>query len=174
MPLAGANVVVQNTELGTNTDIDGLFIIENVPTGRQSIMVSYLAYEPVIINNVLLTTGKELVLEIPMTESLVDMSEIVVRANSEKSAPINEMAIASARSFSVEETGRYASSLFDPARMEMNFAEVSTTSGTSDLFNEIIVRGNSPVVSYGDWKVLKYPIPTILAVWVIPVEASVC
>lgn len=144
MPLTGANVVVQNTELGTSTDIDGLFIIENVPTGRQSIIVSYLGYEPVIIHNVLLTTGKELVLEIAMTESLVDMSEIVVKANSEKSAPINEMAIASARSFSVEETGRYASSLFDPARMAMNFAGVSTTGGTSDLFNEIIVRGNSP------------------------------
>jgi len=143
-PLIGANVVVANTDLGTSTDMDGQFEIKNVPTGRQNIMVTYLGYEPVLINNVLITTGKELVLEIGMTESLIAMDEVVVKANDEKSAPLNEMAIASARSFSVEETGRYASSLFDPARMAMNFAGVSTTGGSSDLFNEIIVRGNSP------------------------------
>lgn len=144
MPLTGANVVIENTGLGTSTDADGHFVIEQVPAGRRNITVTYLGYEPVIINDVLITTGKELVMEIGMTEALVAMQEIVIKANSDKSVPLNEMAIASARSFSVEETGRYASSLFDPARMAMNFAGVSTTGGTSDLFNEIIVRGNSP------------------------------
>ncbi|NND32363.1 MAG: TonB-dependent receptor, partial [Saprospiraceae bacterium] len=145
-PLIGANVTIENGDpnLGTSTDIDGEFSIPNVPIGRNNIVVTYLGYEPTILGNVLFTTGKEVVLEIPMTESLVEMQEIVVKANSEKSAPLNEMAMTSARSFSVEETGRYASSLFDPARMAQNFSGVSTTGGSSDLFNEIIVRGNSP------------------------------
>jgi hypothetical protein len=34
--------------------------------------------------------------------------------------------------------------MFDPARMALNFAGVSVSGGTSDIFNEIIVRGNSP------------------------------
>jgi hypothetical protein len=146
MPLIGANVTIENIDpiLGISTDIDGTFIISEVPIGRRNILVSYLGYEPTVMSNVLFTTGKEIVLEIPMIESLISMEEVVVLANSEKSAPLNEMAIASARSFSVEETGRYASSLFDPARMAQNFAGVSTTGGSSDLFNEIIVRGNSP------------------------------
>lgn len=143
-PLIGANVMVENTNLGTSTDLEGQFAIPEVPTGRHNIVVTYLGYEPVYMANILITTGKELVLDIAMTESLISIDEIVVRANDEKSVALNEMAIASARSFSVEETGRYASSLFDPARMAMNFAGVSTTGGTSDLFNEIIVRGNSP------------------------------
>ncbi len=146
IPLIGANILLQGTlpQIGSSTDIDGRFELPNVPIGRQSLEVTYLGYEPVYISNILLTSGKELVLEIEMTEALIKMEEIVVDAATEKSQVLNEMAIASARSFSVEETGRYASSLFDPARMAQNFAGVSTTGGTSDLFNEIIVRGNSP------------------------------
>lgn len=146
MPLIGANIIVQPSEplLGASTDADGNFKIESVAIGRKTLTISYLGYEPLVVPNILITTGKEVVLQLEMTESLVSMAEIVVKAYDEKSTPLNEMAIASARSFSVEETGRYASSLFDPARMAQNFAGVSTTGGSSDLFNEIIVRGNSP------------------------------
>ena len=146
LPLIGANVLLLNSNppIGASTDEMGAFRLENIPIGRQSLEVSYLGYESKYIQHILVTTGKEVVLNIEMLESLVKMDEVVVSAESQKSQPLNEMAIASARSFSVEETGRYASSLFDPARMAQNFAGVSTTGGNSDLFNEIIVRGNSP------------------------------
>ncbi|MCB0666378.1 MAG: TonB-dependent receptor [Saprospiraceae bacterium] len=143
-PLTGVNIVIEATDLGTSTDQDGHFEIPNIPVGRHNIIISYLGFEPVYIRNLLITTGKEAVLDIGMTEALISMEEVVIKANADKSAPLNDMAIASVRSFTVEETSRYASSIFDPARMAMNFAGVSTTGGTSDLFNEIIVRGNSP------------------------------
>ena len=145
-PLIGASVAISGTSptIGASTDADGVFRIEEVPVGRHSLEVNYLGYEPALLQHILVTTGKEVVLDVKMTEALIKIEEVVVTANAQKSQPLNEMAIASARSFSVEETGRYASSLFDPARMAMNFAGVSTTGGSSDLFNEIIVRGNSP------------------------------
>jgi len=144
VPLTGANISIEGTSLGTSADLDGRFEIKDIQIGRHNILITYLGYEPIVMKDVLLTSGKEVVLEISMTESLVQMDEIVVSSESTQSTPLNEMALASARSFSVEETGRYASSLFDPARMAQNFAGVSTTGGSSDLFNEIIVRGNSP------------------------------
>lgn len=52
------------------------------------------------------------------------------------------MATVSARSFTVEETSRYAGSLNDPSRMAANYAGVSST---SDARNDIIIRGNSPL-----------------------------
>ena len=146
VPLIGANILIENTDpmLGTSTDDLGNFTIDNVPVGRCNVRVSYLGYEPLLINNILVTSGKEVVLDLKLSEALTSLKEIVVSADQEKATPLNEMAFSSARSFSVEETSRYASSLFDPARMAMNFAGVSTTGGSSDLFNEIIVRGNSP------------------------------
>lgn len=146
MPLIGATIAVQleGNMLGTVTDNDGDFKLENVPVGRQNIAISYLGYEPVLMNSILVTSGKELVLDIAMIESAVAMEEIVVKATLDKAETLNEMATVSARSFSVEETGRYAGSYFDPARMAQNYAGVSVGSG-DDLMNEIIVRGNSPM-----------------------------
>ena len=72
LPLIGANVSIISSQdlLGTSTDEDGYFDINQVPIGRHTFSISYLGYEPVIIQNILVTTGKEVVLDINMTESL--------------------------------------------------------------------------------------------------------
>lgn len=49
--------------------------------------------------------------------------------------------MANMKSFSIEETERYAGSRQDPARMAQNFAGVQ---GTNDSRNDIVIRGNSP------------------------------
>ncbi len=147
MPLIGANIAITNIDpvKGSSTDVDGYFKIENVDIGRIDIMVTYLGYETTASKNILLTSGKELVLNIELTESATLLEEVVVKASNQKAEVLNEMATVSARSFSVEETSRYASSLSDPARMAQNYAGVSIGGGgTDDLFNEIVVRGNSP------------------------------
>lgn len=146
MPLIGANVLILNTEpvLGTSTDVDGYFKIENVPVGRMNMIVSYLGYQDKPLNSLLLTSGKELVLNIEMEESAENLEAVVVKAELDKTQTLNEMATVSARSFSVEETSRYAASMYDPSRMAQNYAGVNMTGGSDDLFNEIIVRGNSP------------------------------
>jgi hypothetical protein len=145
-PLIGANVSIEKTFplLGTGTDENGQFIIEEVPIGRQTIIATYLGYEPIVLSNILITSGKEVVLNFELIESTFQLDELVVKASDQKNTPMNEMALISARTFSIEETSRYASSLFDPARMAQNYAGLSGTGGSSDLFNEIIVRGNSP------------------------------
>lgn len=145
MPLIGASTVILGTDpiKGATSDVDGQFKIENVAVGRFDLEVTYLGYEPILMRSMQLTSGKELVLNIDMTESTIQMEEVVVVARHNKSETLNEMATVSARSFSVEETARYASSLYDPARMAKNYAGVSA-SGGDDLLNEIVVRGNSP------------------------------
>ncbi len=146
VPLIGANVYVEKTIplMGATTDENGVFEIINVPIGRQTIVATYLGYEPVVMPDLMIISGKELVVTIELTESLIEMKEIVIKADADKSRPLNEMALVSARMFSVEETSRYAGSMYDPARMALNFAGVSVSGGSTDLFNEIIVRGNSP------------------------------
>lgn len=145
IPLIGAAVVLQQPgePIGAVTDLDGNFRFDQIPVGRINLEVSYLGYEPQYLNSLLLTSGKELVLQIDLVESAISMNEVVVTAAHDKTEALNELASVSARSFSVEETSRYAGSFYDPARMAQNFAGVSVGGG-DDLNNEIIVRGNSP------------------------------
>ena len=145
MPLIGAEVAVLTTDpiSGSTTDVEGLFKIENIPVGRHDLRVSYLGYEQMTIPNLLVTSGKEIVLNLELLESAVQLEIAVVVAEHDKTGTLNEMAMVSARSFSVEETSRYAGSFYDPARMATNFAGVAVGS-SDDLSNEIVVRGNSP------------------------------
>lgn len=141
-PLAGVIVVAKSdNRLNAVTDGDGYFTISNVPVGRQSFMFQYMGYEPAVASEVLVTSGKELELNMAMTESLQKLDEVTISATQESARAMNEFATISSRSISVEETKRYAASFADPARMAQNFMGVSNG---GDMFNGIIVRGNSP------------------------------
>ncbi len=147
IPLIGANVMIQigDNIIGSVTDENGVFKLEEVPIGRRDIEVSFLGFETVNLQSIMVSSAKEVVLNIEMQESLTTLESVEISAQSsiDKTKPLNSFAAVSARTFSVEETSRYAAASFDPARMALNFAGVST-GGSEDLFNEIIIRGNSP------------------------------
>jgi hypothetical protein len=141
--LPGANVAVLGTDplLGSTTDADGNFKIENVPMGRYTLQISFLGYDPVTIPEILVGSGKEVVINVGLKESVTRLEQVVVNAHTRKDKPLNSMAAISARSFTVEETRRYSGGLDDPARLVSAFAGV-TTGNIQD--NAIIIRGNSP------------------------------
>lgn len=141
-PLIGATVQILHSDpvLGTVTDTNGQFRIENVPVGRITLLVTYVGYETRTIPDVLVTAAKEVILSLALRESIATLGEIVVTAQKDKREALNEMATVSARTFSVEETQRYAGSLSDPARMVASFAGVT---GNAEGNNNIVVRGNS-------------------------------
>ena len=149
LPLIGASVVLKNTMpiIGTVTDIDGHFRLENVPIGRITLQLAYLGYENQTLPNIEVNSGKEVVLTLNMQEAIVKMAEIVVTANQEKGAALNEMALISSRSISAEKTERYAGGFSDPSRIVSAYAGVATT---NDGDNDIIIRGNSP--KYVQWR----------------------
>jgi hypothetical protein len=142
-PLIGANIILLNTQppVGATTDLDGNFQITGIGLGRQAIEISYIGYKPQVLNNLLVGSAKELVLNVQLEENAVSMEEVVVKAGKRKDRAQNDMAMISARTFSVEETERFAGSLGDPARMVANYAGVMTQ---NDARNDIIIRGNSP------------------------------
>lgn len=141
-PLFGAKLILLNTDpiLGTSSNEEGYFSIKDVKVGRYDMRVSYPGYEDVHLNQIEVTSGKELILNLEMTEKVKEIEGVTVRVRRDKGKPLNEMATVSARTFNVEETQRYAASFNDPARMAVSFAGVNTS---NDASNEIIVRGNS-------------------------------
>lgn len=141
--LIGANIVIlkSNPFKGTASDIDGRFVLNQIPIGRLSLHVSCLGYEAKTISNIEVGSAKEVVLEIELLESLTQINEIKVYPKSAKHETLNKMATVSGQAFTIEETSRYSGSLNDPARMVSAYAGVS---GDGEGSNEIIVRGNSP------------------------------
>jgi len=143
-PIIAANVMVpeSNPFIGTSTDVKGEFELKNIPTGRCSFTVSIVGYNQQTISNVMIISGKETVLNFKLEEKVNHLGDVVVKASYSKDRPLNDLALISARSFSVEETERFAGSLGDPARMVSNYAGVMVG---NDSRNDIIIRGNSPM-----------------------------
>lgn len=148
LPLIGASVIISDTDpiVGTTTDVNGEFRLQNVPIGRKSLQLSYLGYDAITIPNIEVNSGKEVVLNQSMQESAIKLDEIVVSGR-KKGEAINDMSLLSVHSITPEETKRFTGGMDDPARVVSSFAGVaSTPDGSSD----IIVRGNSP--KYMQWR----------------------
>ena len=142
-PLIGASVSIIGGEsmIGTSTDVNGKFRLENVPVGRINLTLNYLGYEPQTIPNIEVNSGKEVVLKLSMEESTVSLNEVVVTVNKNKGEALNEMSLISSQSISAETTERFAGGFSDPSRIVSAYAGVANS---NDGDNDIIVRGNSP------------------------------
>lgn len=141
LPLANINVslVSVNPVKAVLTDKDGKFRISAVPLGRQVLTISATGYATLDLTELLVTSAKETDVAAEIEKQSNNLNEVMVSSAAGRRA-LNPMAATSARSFSPEETNRYAGAFFDPARMAQSFAGV--VAGGDN--NEIIVRGNSP------------------------------
>jgi hypothetical protein len=161
-PVVGATVVLVHegggSPIGAVTDVHGAFRLSGVPTGRPSLRISSLGYEDRLLSNVVVSAGKEVILNITLTERISELNEVVVVADrkGDPSRTNNELALVGGRSFNIDDTRRYAGSLGDPSRMAANFAGV--VSG-NDSRNDIVVRGNSPAGMLWQLEGLNIPNP---------------
>lgn len=142
--LFGANVILLNSDtlIGSTTDVDGKFRLDKIPVGRRALKVTSIGYEETFINNIIVTSGKEVVLTIELREKVYTSEVIEIVAEKDKTKANNDLVTVSSRNFLAEETGRYAGSRGDPSKMVANYAGVSSG---NDARNDIIVRGNSPL-----------------------------
>ena len=161
LPLPGATVMIADSDplIGTATDVDGRFRLEQVPVGRYDIVVSFVGYQPRVVREVLLTAGREVVLDVSLLEAVVTGDEVVVTAGSAVTEAIDPMAVASARLINVEQTSRYAGALDDPARLVGTMAGVAGALGD----NAVAVRGNAPKGLLWRMDGVEIPAPTHFA-----------
>ncbi|KAA9357021.1 TonB-dependent receptor [Larkinella humicola] len=141
--LPGATVLILNSNplKGITTDADGSFRLSQIPVGRHSLKITSLGYKELILSNIVVDAGKELVLNVALEEAIMTVNEVTVRPQIEKDKPLNEMAAVSARTFSMEETQKFAAAVNDPARMATAYAGVVSADDGSNL---IVIRGNAP------------------------------
>lgn len=155
-PIVGANVQLAGTETAQITDDEGNFKLSEVPLGRQAVIISYIGYEDATISEIEVTTGKDNILSVAISEKFNTLSEVTITSNgASKTKAINKMTSVSVRQFSAEEANRYAGGRSDVARLASNFAGVATA---DDSRNDIVVRGNSPAGLL--WRLEGIPVPS--------------
>ena len=140
-PLIGASVQITASEKQTVTDDKGNYTLSEITPDRYTVKVTFAGYKEVLIPNVIVTSGKEVILDIALEDEYKKLNEVVIKTTN-KAGTVNKLATVSARTFSMEEVNRFAGGRSDVARLAANFAGVSTP---DDSRNDIVIRGNSPV-----------------------------
>ncbi|MCB0546801.1 MAG: TonB-dependent receptor, partial [Phaeodactylibacter sp.] len=144
-PLAGALVSVSGAgpAAGAVTDENGRFTLEAVPVGRQAFRCQYLGYETYESEEVIVSSVKEVELEIALEKKVFTTQEVEVVPYAYASSPVNGLALVSARPFTAEETERIPAGVYDPGRMALSLPGVQQ--GSDENENKIIIRGNSSI-----------------------------
>ncbi|MFZ6032162.1 MAG: TonB-dependent receptor [Melioribacter sp.] len=80
-PLPLVNIILEGTTIGGATDIEGNYIILNIPPGKYSVKYQFVGYQTVIVNDVQISIDLTTVQNVEMEESAVALGDIVVSAD---------------------------------------------------------------------------------------------
>ncbi len=78
--LIGATVAVEGTTLGASTDINGEYVILNVPPGNYTLKASYVGYAPVSISNVLVLAAQTTTQDFRLAPTTVQVEPVSIIA----------------------------------------------------------------------------------------------
>lgn len=83
-PLVGATVQIVSLQVGAQTDSLGNYSLQTIPPDRYEVKVSYFGYKTAILPNVVVTSGKEIILDVTLEEELKQLAEITVKGSNKK------------------------------------------------------------------------------------------
>ncbi len=137
-PLAGATLTLSPGGWDAVSDSTGRFRLAQIPVGRYNLTVRFVGYETLVLPELLLESGKEMVLDLYLPTKSTLMDEVVVRA-ARRDMPI--IGFGNEHVFTTEETRRFPAAFYDPARVAVSMAGATNV---HDGANGIALRGNSP------------------------------
>lgn len=140
IPGATVKLSGNDTAYFTAADNNGAFRFVNITPGRYRLLVHALGYKDAVIDNIVVTSGKETVLAVQLNPAVYETGEVVISGKRNNQAN-NELTTVSVQTINPEEVNRFAGSRQDPSRMASGYAGVVSGGNTR---NDIIVRGNSP------------------------------
>ena len=79
-PLIGANVYLENTSLGSASDLDGNFFIAGVPVGNYVLIISVIGYAETKITDVTVKPNEVTKIEIAVQPEILTTDVVIVEA----------------------------------------------------------------------------------------------
>lgn len=136
-PVAFANVLLLNTELGAITDEGGNYVISNVPPGLYNVRASYVGYKPSTAYDIQVALARSFQLDFSLTEEASELGEVVVKSEFTRS----EETPLSVRKLTTNEIERYPGGNRDISRVIQSLPGVAST---PSFRNDILIRGGAP------------------------------
>ena len=80
-PIPFVNVIIEGTNFGAATDLDGEYVILNLPPGRYNIKAQAIGYQAQIVQNIQVSIDLTSTVDFTLAESAIELETIVVEGN---------------------------------------------------------------------------------------------
>jgi outer membrane receptor protein involved in Fe transport len=80
-PLPGVNLIIEGTQRGAATDVNGEYFILNISPGKYTIRASMMGYEIVRVMDVVVSVNRSSTINFDLKETVIEGEEIVVTAS---------------------------------------------------------------------------------------------
>ncbi|SDK32043.1 Outer membrane receptor proteins, mostly Fe transport [Catalinimonas alkaloidigena] len=137
-PLIGVAVVVNGTDQGGVTDVEGYYTLDNLTPKTYNVTAQYVGYRTLTKYDVVVTTGNTLTLNFDLEEAASELGEVVVEASPFQRRTETPNSI---QSLSTQEIKAYPGGNNDIAKVVQSLPGVS---GSVGFRNDIIIRGGAP------------------------------
>lgn len=137
-PLPGVTVTIMDSKLGAVSNREGKFTIRAIPPGIYRVKAAGIGFEPVIIADVVIGTGKPAQLTIELKEVAIAVEGIEVTASSFRKTPES---ITSTQYLNAEDVRRAPGVQEDVIRAVALLPGVAVTQAGR---NDLVVRGGAP------------------------------
>ena len=133
-PLIGVNVVIEGTNLGAATDVDGFYFILNIPPGKYQVKAIIVGYATVVKENVQVSINQTTDLNFNMRPESIEGETVVVEAE----RPVIQMDVSSSQKIVTSEAiqNRPVDNLEEVLATEVGIQLSASTEGTG-----LLVRG---------------------------------
>ena len=132
------NVFIQNTTIGTTTDLEGNFVLSALEPGLYNLEASFIGYSSSTIFEVEVFINRPTTIKFELDENTAQLNEVVVKANPFRKVEETPLSI---RTIGVNEIQRYPGGNRDISKVIQSLPGVASS---VSFRNDIIIRGGSP------------------------------
>ncbi|MCK5703582.1 MAG: TonB-dependent receptor, partial [Cyclobacteriaceae bacterium] len=129
----------KESSIGTSTDMNGNYNLENLPVGNYTISFSYIGFQNTMKTDIIVKPGRNKPLNVTLHSEIIEMESVVVEGG--YFTEVNSKPV-SAVQFSAEEIRRAPGSAGDVSRILFGLPSLAKV---NDQMNSLIVRGGSPL-----------------------------
>ena len=79
-PVIGASVSIEGTTIGTSTDLDGKFLLQDLPQGNYTVRISFLSFKTFVSEPLTIKGGESTALNVELVEEVSELANVVVVA----------------------------------------------------------------------------------------------
>jgi hypothetical protein len=87
--LVGAQIILEGTTIGAITNFDGHFIIEGIKPGTYNVKVTYISYNTIVFDGIVITADKKVQLKVDLEEASFSIGDITVTATRRKGSDVS-------------------------------------------------------------------------------------